>query len=330
MKCTVHMNATTGGEERQMGSSLAQEVKTRSPPQKRSSGEFDEELAKRQRRLEVEEDQTGEEEAQVEEKEEEGEGKESPEKRLKLSVVGERLAALANQSLAQVTISSNQSMAQVLVSNNQSLAQAPVSNNQSLAHISISNNQSLVRETISNNQSFHPVPTSSLQVGEELKEIEAEDDQGKERETVEEVVPVNTEVISADAQNNVGEEETVKESSSSETVGVQSKEAEDIPAEMSKPASSAPTSSPARTSSPTRSSSPSRSSSPLKMTNLPADDTVVSIFKELETRQRQKQAEMGGCKECEEHHGGWKLLGFNDQVVRLFLILTAFSHTLFI
>ena len=28
MKCTVHMNATTGGEERQMGSSLAQEVKT--------------------------------------------------------------------------------------------------------------------------------------------------------------------------------------------------------------------------------------------------------------------------------------------------------------
>merc|ERR550532_3513471 len=83
MRCTVHMNATTGGEERQMGNSLAQEVKTRSPPQKRSSGEFDEELAKRQRRLGVqtEEDQTeGEEEAGLEEKDEEGEGKESPEK----------------------------------------------------------------------------------------------------------------------------------------------------------------------------------------------------------------------------------------------------------
>merc|ERR550532_3945929 len=148
-----------------MGSTLAQEVKTRSPPQKRSSGEFEEEVAKRQRRLEVEENQTGE-EAQLEEKEE-GEGKESPEKRLKLSVVGERLAALANQSLAQVTISSNQSLAQAPVLNNQSLAQVPVSNNQSLAQAPVSNNQSLARETISNNQSFDPVPTSSLQVGEE-------------------------------------------------------------------------------------------------------------------------------------------------------------------
>ena len=59
MKCTVHMNATISrGEEKQMGSSMAQEVKTRSPPQKRSSGEFEGELAKRQRRLETEEDQT--------------------------------------------------------------------------------------------------------------------------------------------------------------------------------------------------------------------------------------------------------------------------------
>merc|ERR550532_2472270 len=188
-----------------MGSTLAQEVKTRSPPQKRSSGEFEEEVAKRQRRLEVEENQTGE-EAQLEEKEE-GEGKESPEKRLKLSVVGERLAALANQSLAQVTISSNQS-----------LAQAPVLNNQSLAQVPVSNNQSLARETISNNQSFDPVPTSSLQVGEEpnvedqaQQETEAEEDKGKERETVEEVPPVNTEVISADAENKVDEEETEKE-----------------------------------------------------------------------------------------------------------------------
>merc|ERR550532_1032112 len=133
-----------------MGSTLAQEVKTRSPPQKRSSGEFEEELAKRQRRLEVEENQT-EEEAQLEEKEE-GEGKESPEKRLKLNVVGERLAALVNQSLAQVTISNNQSLAQAATLNNQSLAEVPVSNN---------------LETISKNRSFHPVPSSSLQVGEE-------------------------------------------------------------------------------------------------------------------------------------------------------------------
>merc|ERR1719507_207337 len=211
-----------------MGSSMAQGVKSRSLPQKRSSEEFEEELYKRQRRLETEEDQTeGEEEAQIEEsgernEKEEVEGKESPEKRLKLSVVGERLAALANQSLAQ----------------------APTSNNQSLAHISISNNQSLVRETISSNQSFHPVPTSSLQVGEEPKvedqaqqETEAEEDQWKERETVGEVAPpVSKEVISA--ENNVGEEKTVKEDSSSETVGVSSKEAEDVAGEISKPARS--------------------------------------------------------------------------------------------
>jgi len=53
------------------------------------------------------------------------------------------------------------------------------------------------------------------------------------------------------------------------------------------------------------------------MNKLPVDDTVVSIFQELETRQKQKQEEMDGCKECDQHHGGWKLLGFNDQVAAL-------------
>merc|ERR1712126_132032 len=53
MKCTVHMNATTSrGEERQTERSMAQEARTRSPPQKRSSEEFGEELGKRQRTLE--------------------------------------------------------------------------------------------------------------------------------------------------------------------------------------------------------------------------------------------------------------------------------------
>merc|ERR1719300_202647 len=204
------MNATRG-EEKQMGSSMTQEEKARSPPMKRSSGEFGEELAKRQRRLEVEEKQTeGKEEEAQQEREEAEEGKESPEKRLKLSEVGERLAALANQSLAHVT-----------VSNNQSLAQAPILNNQSLAQV-----------TISNKQSFPPVPTFSLQVGEESKvedqgqqEIGAEGEKGRERETLGEVmVPVNKEVISADAIT-VGEGKTAKESSCGETVSVQSKEA---------------------------------------------------------------------------------------------------------
>ena len=309
--CPVHhMNS----EEKQMKSSMRQEEKARSPSQKRSSGEFGEELAKRQRRLDIEEKQTEREEKEKGEKEEEieDEGKESPEKRLKLSVVGERLAALANQSLAQPSILNNKSLAQPSISSHQSYAQPPILNNQSLAQPPISNNQSLVQ-----------VPTSSLQAREESKiedqrqhEIEAEDDKGKGRETVKEVVaPVNKEVISVDAENYVIEEKTVKESSSGAADSVQSKETE-----MSKPASSAPTSSPTKTSSPTRTSSPvrtsspARSSSPSKMTNLPSDDTVVSIFKELETRQRQKQEEVDGCKDCDQHHGGWKLLGFNDQV----------------
>ena len=272
-------------EDKQMKSSMIQEERARSPPQKRSSGEFGEELAKRQRRFDIEEeDQTEREEKDKREKEEEdkkeneeNEGQESPEKRLKLSVVGERLAALANQSLAQPPIL-----------NNQSLAQPPISNNQSLAPV-----------TISNSQSFPQAPTSNLQVREESKVedqkqqgIEAEeDDKGKERATVEEVVaPVNKEMIPADADENF-----VK---TGEPDSVQSEEAE-----MSKPMSS-----------PARTSSPARSSSPTKMTNPAEDDTVVSIFKELETRQRQKQEEVDGCKDCNRHHGGWKLLGFNDQV----------------
>merc|ERR1712130_451818 len=95
---------------------------------------------------------------------------------------------------------------------------------------------------------------------------------------------VNEEKISAHAEIYVCEEKPVKESSRCETGGAQSGEAKGVTAgETSKQASSVKSSSPTRTSSPARTSSPSRSSSPLKMTNLPTDDTVVSIFKELET-----------------------------------------------
>merc|ERR1711990_1171822 len=151
-------------------------------------------------------------------------------------------------------------------------------------HAPTSNNQSLTREIISSNQCFSPVPTSNLQVEEEPKvedqaqqEIEAADAKGKEGEEVEQVMPqVTTEMISADEENNVGEEGTVKESSSGQTNSVQSKETEDVLVdEMSKLTSLAPTSSPTRTSSPVRTSSPSRSSSPVKVNNLPGDDAVV-------------------------------------------------------
>ena len=62
------------------------------------------------------------------------------------------------------------------------------------------------------------------------------------------------------------------------------------------------------------------------MVELPSGDTIVSIFKELETRQKQKQEEVDGCKECDKHHGEWSLLGFNDQVFACFghLSLTFF------
>ena len=275
VECPLHVTIAPRNEDKQMGSSLARVSVSKSPPTKRLSEDFEEEQAKRQCRLKPQGERDEGEGAIIRNKslveqdregtEKDAEGKESPEKRLKLSTLGERLAALADQSVAQPT--------------NQSLYQ-PILGNQGEA------------EPHSVNQSAAPPPPTSQGLDRLLSKEEACDN----------IETGNTEAQNAGERNDAeGKQDAlmVKEDSPNCQVGT----------------------SPARSSSPTRTSSTSRTektSTAGNVATLPAEDTDVSIFTELATRQRQKQEEKDGCRDSGQHHGEWKLMGFNDKVFASF------------
>merc|ERR1719206_125477 len=124
VECPLHVTIAPRSQDKQMGISLARVSVSKSPPTKRLSEDFEEEQAKRQCRQEPQAERDEGEGAIIrnkslaeqdrEETEKGAGGKESPEKRLKLSMLGERLAALADQSVAQTT---NQSLYQPLLGN---------------------------------------------------------------------------------------------------------------------------------------------------------------------------------------------------------------------
>merc|ERR1719270_527142 len=275
VECPLHVTIAPRNEDKQMGSSLARVSVSKSPPTKRLSEDFEEEQAKRQCRQEPRAERDEGEGAIIrkkslaeqdrEETEKDAEGKESPEKRLKLSTLGERLAALADQSVAQPT--------------NQSLYQ-PILGNQCEAQPHIVNQS----------------PASAPPTSQGLDHLMSKEEACDNIETG--LKDGNTEAPNARDRSGTEEKQDalmVKEDSPSCPVGT----------------------SPARSSSPTRTSSPSRSEKTSTVGNvatLPAEDTDVSIFTELAARQRQKQEEKDGCRDSGQHHGEWKLMGFNDKV----------------